>query len=957
MSKRIFRRGVFHLLVLLAVSALVTGCACPFKGLLAPDNGICISNEWSDPASDLTPDKDVHYGRLANGMGYVVMENREPRNRVAMYLYIRSGSLNEEDDQRGLGHFVEHMLFNGTTNFPPGTLVKRFQAMGMSFGADSNGYTAFDRTVYNIMLAGNDEPALREGLTIMADYARGGLFLEDEVNKERGVILAEKRTRDTAQYRVFEKAYKFSFEGTAAADRLVIGTDEVLTSVDSTGLKRFYDQWYRPENMVLVVVGDVSFAGVEPLIKERLTALKAEGPPPGCRDFGKIVKKGEHFFYFHEPELGHTDISIESLWDVSARPDSEARREIELPGEVAVSLMNNRLKRLVRESDRLLSEAALYSGEMFGRIGYVSLNAQTEGEKWQQALEQLHEALRQAQEQGFHQSELDRVKKEMLGDLEKEAQTAPSRDSRYLAGKIINAVNERVVLLSPGQELDFYRPRIEQLSLSEVNKAFLQLWKNRNTLVEVVGTAAIAEDSQKAEEVMRSVYNNSAKAEPGPYQESTQIEFPYLSPLEKEAVIAESREVPGIGVRTYTFGDGTVLNLKKTDFRENEILLEVRFGNGMLGESAVGLARLSEGVVNESGLGRLTREELNEALAGSNVELTFGVEENSFVLRGKGLSDELPLLLQLVHAQFNDPGFRPEAYRLSEERYRQEYDKAVQSVEGMFYLRGRTFLAGGNSRYGMATASQMAALTLEDVENWLRPVFAGAVPEISIVGDLDTEGAVKLVGSYFGDSVRDIPLGGKGEHLEFPSGKQLRLPVETNIDKSFILVAWPTEDFWDISRTRRLHVLDAVLNDRMRMEIREKLGAAYSPVVYNRSSRVDPGYGVMQAYMVVDPALAGEIVEKMIEVGRDLAEQGVSEKELSRSLKPIQTSIRDMLRTNPYWLGSVLAMSSVHPEQLHWPLTIEQDFSSISVEEISSLAIRYLQDTTVGKIIFEPAVQ
>ncbi|MDH4319458.1 MAG: insulinase family protein, partial [Desulfobulbaceae bacterium] len=731
MSKRILRRGFLHFSVLLAVTVLVAGCTCPFKRLFAPDDGICISNEWSHPGSDLAPDKDIHYGRLANGMGYVVMENREPLNRVAMHLYIKSGSLNEEDDQRGLGHFVEHMLFNGTTNFPPGTLVKRFQTMGMTFGADSNGYTTFDSTVYNIMLAGNDEPTLREGLTIMADYARGGLFLEDEVNRERGVILAEKRTRDTAQYRVFEKTYKFSFEGTAAADRMVIGTDEVLTSVDSTRLKRFYDQWYRPENMVLVVVGDVSFAGMEPLIKERLNSLQGEGPSPACRDFGAIVKKGEQFFYLHEPELGHSDISFESLWDISARRDSGARREADLPGEVAVSLMNNRLKRLVRESDRLLSEAALYRGEMFGQIGYVSLNAQTEGEKWQQALERVHEALRQAQEQGFHQSELERVKKEMIGDLERKDQTASSRDSRELAGAIIEAINEREVMLSPRQELEFYRPRVERLSLSEVNEAFRQMWNHGNTLVEVVGTATIAGDSQRPEDVLRTVYNNSAKVVPGPYHESAKIKFPYLSPQKKEAVIAESRELSGIGARSCTFKDGTVLNLKKTDFRENEVLLEVRFGNGMLGEPSIGLARLSEGVVNESGLGSLTREELNEALAGSNVELRFRVEENSFVLRGKALSNELPLLLQLVHAQFNDPGFRPEAYRLSEERYRQEYDMAIQSVEGMFHLQGRAFLAGGNSRYSMATDAQMAALTLKDVENWLRPIFAGAVPEIS----------------------------------------------------------------------------------------------------------------------------------------------------------------------------------------------------------------------------------
>ncbi|MDH3346634.1 MAG: insulinase family protein [Desulfobulbaceae bacterium] len=953
-SKQVFSGKVLRAFLLIIILSVIPGCSGKLNFLSYSDNGLCISTQWPGDQSDLQSDPALRYGRLSNGMAYVIMENHEPKDRVAMNLYIRSGSLNEDENQRGLGHFVEHMLFNGTTNYPPGTLVKRFQSMGMSFGADSNGYTAFDRTAYNILLAGNDRQNLLEGLQIMSDYARGALFLEEEVERERGVILAEKRARDTAEYRVFNESYKFAFDGTRAADRMVIGTEEVLTKADSKDLRRFYDQWYRPKNMVLVVVGDVSPDQLEQLVVEHFSGLQAAGPAPECIEFGNVAKKGEHFFYLHEPELGHTDISIESLWDESQSPDTKAGRIAKLPQEIAVSLMNNRFKRLVRESDRLFSRASIYSGEMFQRIGYVSVNGQTEGSRWQEALEKLHEALRQAREQGFYTSELERVKKEVLGDLEKAAQTAESRDSRHLSRKIIGGINNGKVLLSPEQELDFYRPLLQQLTLSEINEAFRILWKHDNTLVQATGTASIGNNVEDASMTLRRVYENSAKTKITPYAPTKTAKFPYLSVRDTGAPIVKQEDFDKIGVQKVSFADGTILNLKKTDFQENEVVLEVRFGDGVLGEPSFGLRDLAGGVINESGLGGLTREELDEALAGTNVNLKFSIGEDSFILQGKGLKNELSLLLQLVHAQLNDPGFRPEAYRLSIERYLQYYEKAEKSVEGIFELAGKQFLAGGNTRYGMASGEQVADFTLADVETWLRPVFKRAVPEINIVGDMDIKQVIALVSKYFGNSERNIPLGGKGDTVVFPSGELLRKKVASTIDKSFILVAWPTEDFWDISRTRRFHILDAILDDRLREEIREKMGATYSPVVFNRPSRVDHGYGVLHAYMLVEPSQASELMDKMTEVAGELAEDGAREKELTRALKPIRSSVRDMLRTNPYWLRSVLSMSSVYPQQLKWPLNIEEDFGSITVEDISALAARYLKSSSASRLIFEP---
>lgn len=193
--------------LLLGALVILIGCA-PLTD--QPDNSLCLSNTWPHEQSELQPDPALHFERLPNGLRYVFMENHEPKNRVSLRLYVQAGSLYETDDQRGLSHFLEHMLFNGTTHFPR-LLGFFFQAMGMSFGADTNAYTGFDRTVYKILLPSGEEKHLRDGLLVMSDYARGALLTEKEVERERGVILAEKRTRDSAEYRIYEGSSEFVF--------------------------------------------------------------------------------------------------------------------------------------------------------------------------------------------------------------------------------------------------------------------------------------------------------------------------------------------------------------------------------------------------------------------------------------------------------------------------------------------------------------------------------------------------------------------------------------------------------------------------------------------------------------------------------------------------------------------------------------------------------------------------
>ncbi|GAB4334816.1 MAG: insulinase family protein [Desulfobulbaceae bacterium] len=933
---------------------LIAGCASQaIQEAAAPADIPCISRGWPHDHSDLRPDPALRFGTLANGFRFVIMRNEEPKGRVGLYLDIQAGSLAEKDDQRGYAHFLEHMLFNGTTHYPPGTLVEYFQSIGMGFGSDTNAHTAFDETVYRLFLPDPDEKKLQDGLLVVADYARGALLLEEEVERERGIILAEKRSRDSASYRLYEKRTRFSFSGTRAAERFPIGIEETIRRANAESLRAFYDAWYRPENMILVMVGDVDTDLAERLIRERFTSLSAAPVRPECFAFGRVDEEEKGFLFIHEPEIGSTEVSVSSYWNIEPANDSVTAQQQEMQRYLATRLLENRLKQLVNEQGSPLTRGNVYSGEYLRRIGYVTMQATVDGEKWSEGLALLTRTLRQALESGFTGNELDRVKKEIMAELRKEVQTRKSRDSRKLAMHIVRSLNRNDVFLSPEQELELYGPVVESMTVAEANRVFRKLWERPGRKILVAGTAKI-EGTPDPDEEVRKVYEQAMAEKLTAWKNSEAPPFPYLPAPEKPGTIANTERFDHIDAVRYTFAGGTVLNVKQTDFRPNEIEIEVHFGHGRLSEPVPGLAMLAASVVNESGVGRLTKTELEEALAGHTIQLAFRAGEESFVLKGGGLKDDFELLLELARTRLLDPAFREDAYRLSMERFDQMYTEMAASVEGMMRLRGDRFLAGGNPRYGMPPREEFLRLTLDQARDWLAPILATAPLEISVVGDIEADQAAELIGRYFGAEQRALSSDRTAEKISFPSGKKLHETVESGIDKALVTIAWPTDDFWDISRTRRFNVLAAVLGERLRLEIRERLGAAYSPQVYNHASRTAPGYGVLRAMLTVDPGHADELAARVRDTAAMMAKNGVTEEELKRSLEPVLTSIRDMMRTNRYWLQSVLALSSRHPEQLGWPLTIQEDFAAITPEEMSAYANRYLDPSAAAEIIFRP---
>ncbi len=916
---------------------------------------------WPQDASDLSPDPQVAYGVLPNGFRYVLMKNREPNHRVSMHLDVQVGSLNESDAQQGVAHFLEHMQFNGSKHFKPDELVKYFQTIGMQFGPDANARTGFSATVYDVLLPLGDKRHLADGMRVMRDYADGALLRQRQIDFERGVILSEKRSRDSAGYRTFESSFKFEFPGSLVSRRLPIGKESVIRTVDSRKMRAFYRDWYRPEKMILVLVGDFDPGQAATLIGQYFSSLRdraAALPAPGI---GPIHHRGDKAFYHYEPDAGSTSVSIEVVRKIAKIPDSAAHRKETLLRDMADQMLQHRLSEMARKPGAPFTSARIHSGRFLQEIEFAEISANCLPGNWRTCLESLEQNLRGALAHGFSPQELERVKKERLARLANAVKQAPTRESQRLASQIIGCLNGNQVFLSPAQERQLLAPFIDSVTLADVKGALQRSWAAPHRLFLVTGNTTIGGGSAEAEKKILAAVSDSRKMKAVLPLGLRAVHFPYLETPAGSGKIDHREDLTDLGIVQIDFANGVRLNLKRTDFQTGKFHAVLSFGYGRSCEPAdrPGLSVLTEALMEESALGGLTREELDRALAGKDTRLTFHVREDHFAFEGQGPSQEFPLMFQLLYAHLTDPAFRAEAYRLVMSRMEQRYQRLAHDTDGAMRLEGQRFLAHGDSRFGLPPWKAFKNLGVSDVRAWMGPLLRRCRFEVSLVGDFPEREAVALASTYFGTlKKRSAPaLPDRPDHLGFPTGASLTIPVATRIPKGLIVVAYPTADFWDIHRTRRLTVLGDIFSERLRETVREKLGASYSPFAYNRPSRAYRGYGLLQAFVYIDPKQSDTVMNEVLRIGEALAHGPISQDELRRSVKPIVTNIKDLRRTNAYWLNSVLVGCRRHPEQIQWSRSILSDYRSISLQEVAALARTYLVSGKAARIVVKPTAR
>lgn len=919
---------------------------------------------FADPApipfpqagSDLKPDPALHFGVLPNGLRYVIMPNREPRERVSMRLLVLCGSLDEHDDERGLAHYLEHMAFNGSTHFAPDTLVKYFQQMGMRFGADANANTYNLRTIYMLDLPDHAPETLRGGLQVFRDFA-GGLLLKPEmVDKERPIILAEKRTGDVAGFREAKAQTQFLLAGTRLASHITIGETDDIEHATREKFLQIYNEWYRPERMALVIVGDLDPALVEPQVVAKFKDLTDRAPAPAAPEMGHVrAALGLQTFYHHEAESPMTNVGILVLAPYTPSVDSTTVRRHHLIRNLATAIVNRRLQELAKTEGAPFRVAGMRVAEVENFYRQAQIGASCAPEHWQGALGVMEQELRRALQYGFTASELKEVVADDRAAYQQSVADAPTRRSERLVDELTYSLLYPEVFMSPADALAFAGPVLDQVTpeqcLAELRFAF----STPGRYVVVTGNADLPADANAA--IAAAYHASEAVAVTAP-KEAAVPAFAYTD-FGPVGEVTRRQHLDDLDATLVTFANGVRLNVKHTDFETGRVRVHVRLGAGQLTQpkDQRGLNYFAAESFQLGGLGKHSADDIRKIYAGKVVNLNFSVQEDAFACLGVTTPQDLEAALQLLTAYVVDPGYRPEAERAARKYLEALYTQLQHTPNGVENIEIPQVVAP-DYREGLPPKEVMMQRSLAEEKAWMAPALASGPIEIALVGDLDVDQAIALVAKTLGALPKREA---KPSYREERSVRFADPPVERDYTydartpRAVVQLVWSGNDAWDFGRNRRLNLLADVLRDRMRIKIRERMGAAYGVAVNNVSSVTYPGYGRILVNALVAPDRADETLKAMLEVASDLSGHGVTEEEFLRAKKPAVNAVRDEQRNNQFWAGRVLPSCQEYPQLLERARTNAADTAAITAADLSALAKTYLAPEKAFRFKIIPA--
>lgn len=902
--------------------------------------------DWPQATSDLKADPKATFGQLENGLRYIILPNEEPPGRASIRLYMDVGSLMEEDDQQGMAHYLEHMAFNGSRHFPGGEMVEYFQRLGMGFGADTNAHTSFKETVYMLELPKIEVSMLNEGLQLFRDDLDGMALGEKEIDKERGIILSEKLSRDSIEYRTQIAGYEFALPDSLLPKRLPIGIEKTIKTMQRQRFVDFYSKWYTPKRATVVAVGDFKDVdAVKAAIEKNFADAKAkDGAAAEDPSFGKITSGRGLIARLHtELEAKAVDLSIEIPRPAKNKPDTAASRREKMVRDLADAMLNQRFSELAKKEKAPILGAESYCYEYLEFVEVTGVMAQCPPDQWQGALTLLETEVRRAVQHGFTDAEFEEAKATLLKAVELRAAQADSRKSRDLASAIVSIVASNKVVTHPTADLERVKAALATLNKEECHKAFVETWKSDDIQVFVGGKLKLEGDSSK--QIIATYKDSAARTVEAPKKEATAA-FAYTS-FGEAGKITTQKEVKELEITEATFANNVRANIKPTPFEKGTVRVTIGFGGGKLvaPKDKPGLIPFAQSTFILGGLKAHSADDLRRLFASKTVAMDFNVGDESFTLNGRTTPADLEAQLQLLTAFLTAPGYREEAERQFRQNIEPMYIQLAHTAEGIMADKVVSHIHSGDFRFGFPAKAEMEKRNLAELADWLKTPLAEDYLEVSIVGDIEPKAALDAIAKTLGalpKRAAEKPKYVAERNVPFPSPGTEEIKFETEIPKAIACLYWPTGDMLDIKRTRRLNLLAAVLDDRLRIKVREELGETYSPACYHVASDTFTGYGYVTAMIECKPEQAATLSELVTKIANDLSTGEITDDEFERAQKPIMTQVEQMRRDNRYWAQNVVRNSQEHPERIEWSKNLITDFSGIKKDDISKLAKEFL---------------
>jgi zinc protease len=905
------------------------------------------------PRDTLPVDPSITIGRLPNGLRYYIRVNRKPEARAELRLAVNAGSVLEDEKQLGLAHFVEHMAFNGTKNFAKQELVHYLESIGMRFGADLNAYTSFDETVYMLTVPTDTGQALEKGMQILEDWAHNVSFDAAEIEKERGVVIEEWRLGQGAEERMRDKYFPVLFRGSQYAVRLPIGTRENLQAFKPADLVRFYREFYRPELMSVIAVGDFDKNRVEQLIRTHFGSIPARSGAP--RQLFSVPDHDSTLVAVAtDQEATISTIAVYYKQPLQEGKTVEHYRNSMIE-QLFTTILNARLRELTQQANPPFLGGSSAQGQLIRTKEAFFLYAATRDDELLRGLDAVLTEAARVQRHGFTATELERAKQNTERYLEAAHAEREKTESGQYAEEYVSAfLNEEPI---PGIdfELQLTRQLLPTITLAEVN-ALVQKWMvDRNRVVVVQApqkeTVRIPSSSQ-----MLAVFDSVRSKDIAPYDDDVAAAG-LIAALRPAGRVVSERKLDKVEVTEWKLSNGARVLLKPTDYQADEILMRAysNGGTSLVSDRDYLSASFATTLASQSGFGAFSATQLTKALAGkvAHVQPMIGAREEA--LSGSASPRDLETMLELTYLMMTDVRRDSAVFASLKSRFAALLENQSRDPEAAFRDTLQVTLAQHHFRARPYTAAMLADIDMERALAIYRERFANAGDfTFVLVGNFTLDSIRPLVERYLG-ALPGSPAGetARDDGQRPPKGvieKVVRRGVEPK-SQTEIVFTGPFE--YTLPNRLALSLMTEVLDLRLRDVLREDLGGTYGVNIGSGSAREPvPQYSLTISFGA-DPQRLESLTKTVFEQIEKLKREGPTADELARVKETQRREWETNLKRNAYWIGQIAARDRLG-EPIADVLSFPDRLNTATPAMLRTAAQRYLRTDNYVRVSLYP---
>ena len=908
-------------------------------------------------AEPLPNDPELIRGSLDNGLTYLLKKHGNPAGRVSLWLHVASGSLNETEGTRGIAHYLEHMAFNGSANFPPGSLIPFFQSLGMTFGRDQNAFTGFEQTTYQLALPDTRPETLDKGILYLSDVALRLSLTPGEIESERQIVLEEKRSRAGPLQRVQEYIYERLAPGSTFGRRLPIGTEETIKSAAPKDLKEYYSRWYVPSNMVLIVVGESDPALVIGLIRKHF----ADGPKvprPIERDVGVKAQTAMRAIVATDPELTQAEVSIVRVEAPRAPTVTVEQHRRDLMELVGVWVFNRRINAQLAEGKASFLNAGVSVRQRARAIRLITAEASGKPGEWRRMLADLGMNLQRARLHGFSEREVRDAQTSWIAQAQEEAQRERTLPARALLRRINSAVARREPVMSAAQRLDLQKRLLPGITAAEVSQIFAANF-DPTAVTFIVEIPSGGEAPSEAELAGLGRVALSVKPERGTEPARARA---LLEKLPAGGKFVESIPHAASAVTSGWLDNGVRVHYRLMEQRKNEASITITLAGGQIQETATnrGISQAATLAWHQPATGKLSSIQIRDLITGKKVRVSGRANADTLTLAVSGNPADLEVGLQLAYLLLTDPVIESAAFIQWKETETQKIAaRKVRSAGILSEATAAAFYPSDEPRTKPLEASQIHRISLDAAQAWLRKLVAEAPIEVAVVGDVDPSTARGLVERYLGS----LPPRSRISHQTFAGLRKITrsagpIHIERKINvktpQAFVMEGFFGTDIQNVRDSRILAIAARVLSTRMNTVIREEKQLVYSIGASSQPASDYPGFGLFVARAPTDPAKTGALATALSEMYTAFTGKGPTKDEMAVAKRQIANLLDQTMKEPEFWV-SRLATLDYHGLSLNDVANAPADYQRYTAEEIRDTFARYNTPAARFRFVIAPA--